>query len=71
VRFLALDMSDETHAAGVMLVCGVVRTLGFWAMSLNHGQPGRVVFGGEISPIPRFLMPGLGLYLRFLAASSA
>jgi hypothetical protein len=43
VRFLALDMSDETHAAGVMFVCGVVQTLGFWAMSLNHVQPGRVV----------------------------
>jgi hypothetical protein len=27
--------------------------------------------GGELNPIPRFLTPDLGLYLRFLAASSA
>src|SRR5258708_1774004 len=43
VRFLALDMGDQTHAAGVMFVCGVVQTLGFWAMSLNHCQLGRMV----------------------------
>jgi hypothetical protein len=65
-------MGDETHAAGVMFVGGVVQTLGFWAMSLNHGSAWASGFvGGEINPIPRFLTPGLGLYLRFLAASSA
>src|SRR5436190_17998970 len=29
MRFLALDMGDETHAAGVMFVGGVVQTLRF------------------------------------------
>src|SRR5213592_4704480 len=43
MRFLALDMGDETHAAGVMLVGGVVQTLGFVQ---NHAGFGRMGFAG-------------------------
>ena len=42
MRFLALDMGDKTHAAGVMLVGGVVQTLGLvenHAVSDEWGLP--------------------------------
>src|SRR5216117_1657161 len=43
MRFLALDMGDETHATGVMFVGGVVQTLGFVQ---NHAGFGRMGFAG-------------------------
>src|SRR5207245_809285 len=45
MRFLALDMGDKTHAAGIMLVGGVVQTLG---LVQNHDGFGRWVAGGGI-----------------------
>src|SRR5260370_17850697 len=59
VRFFALDMRDETHTAGVMFVRGVVQTLGFRAMRLNHGESGRMCCGGEITPFYAFRGPAL------------
>src|SRR5256885_6083143 len=43
MRFLALDMGDKAHAAGIMLVGGVVQTLG---LVRNHAGFGRMRFAG-------------------------
>src|SRR5881296_3661970 len=43
MRFLDLDMGDKTHAAGVMLVGGVVQTR---RLVQNHAGLGRMVFVG-------------------------
>src|SRR3989442_9042181 len=43
MRFLALDMGDKTHAAGVMLVGRVVQTLRFVQY---HAGFGRMAFAG-------------------------
>src|SRR5437879_4323007 len=50
MRFLALDMSDQTHAAGVMLVGGVVQTLG---LVQNHAGFGRMMFAGGGTTVSR------------------
>src|SRR5216117_3187650 len=51
MRFLALDMGDETHATGIMLVGGVVQTLG---LVHNHAGFGRMGFAGGLLTIPAF-----------------
>src|SRR6266513_3745286 len=51
MRFLALDMGDETHATGIMLVGGVVQTLG---LVHNHAAFGRMGFAGGLLTIPAF-----------------
>jgi hypothetical protein len=53
-------MGDKTHAAGVMLVGGVVQTLGLRAVSLNHADAelGRMYCRRRNPFIPRFSEPG-------------